>query len=59
MDGLTPEELAAQEDAAWDEKARRDADEASEDDYDAYMNDTQEGEINQHPDLWLDLNSID
>lgn len=55
MDSLTPEELATQEDAAWDEKARRDADEASEDAYDAFMRETQEGETDRHPDLWLDL----
>lgn len=35
---------AVEEDAAWDEKSRRDADEASEDAYDEYMRDTQEGE---------------
>ena len=34
-----------EEDIAWNEHRRRMADEASEDDYDAYMNDTQEGEI--------------
>lgn len=34
-----------EEDTAWDEHRRRMADEASEDDYDAYMNATQEGEI--------------
>lgn len=33
------------EDAAWDEKARRDADEASEDAYDEYVNATQDGEF--------------
>lgn len=48
-----------EEDAAWDEKRRRDADEASEDAYDAFMRETQEGEIDQHPDLWLDLNTVD
>ena len=44
MDNLTLEELAAQEDAAWDEKERRDA-ESSYESYDEYMRDTQEGEF--------------
>ena len=35
---------AQEEDTAWDEKRKREANEESEDAYDDYMNETQEGE---------------
>lgn len=41
---LTTLQREEEEDAAWDERARRDADEAADDAYDDYMRDTQEGE---------------
>lgn len=50
MDVLTDEELAAQEDAAWDEHERRKAVE-SEDGYDGWSRVTQDGEL---PEAWRD-----
>lgn len=44
-----------EEDTAWDEHRRRMADEASEDDYDAYMNATQDGE---YPQGWRDYHMM-
>lgn len=44
---LAAHERERQEDEAWDEKRKRDADEASEDAYDEYM---------QQPELWVDAN---
>lgn len=41
---LTTLEREQQEDAAWDEKRKRDANEESENAYDDYMSETQEGE---------------
>lgn len=55
MDTLTPDEIAAQEDAAWDEHQRRMADEASEDAYDEYMLETFDGE---YPQGWRDYHMI-
>lgn len=55
MDQLTPEELAAQEDAAWDERDRRLADEESESAYDDHMLETFEGE---YPQGWRDYHMM-
>lgn len=44
-----------EEDEAWDEKERRDAEEASEDGYDEYMSATHDGE---YPQGWRDLHMI-
>ena len=52
---LTTHERERQEDEAWDEKSRREADEQSEDDYDAYMLETFDGE---YPQGWRDVHMI-
>ena len=44
-----------EEDAAWNEHQQRMADEASERDYDEYMNEVQEGEF---PQGWRDVHMI-
>lgn len=54
MDELTPAEIAAQEDEAWDEHARMESllllEPDSDDEYDEYMRYTQEGEYQRELD---------
>lgn len=52
---LAAHERARQEDEAWNEHHRRMADEASENDYDEYMSETQDG---QYPQGWRDAHMI-
>lgn len=48
-------EREQQEDNAWDEKRKREADEESENAYDDYMRETQDGE---RPQGWLDYHML-
>lgn len=52
---LTTLQREQEEDAAWNEHQRRMANEASECDYDEYMNEAQEGEF---PQGWRDVHMI-
>lgn len=52
---LSTLERERQEDEAWDEKRKRDADEESENAYDEYMTETQEGE---YPQGWRDYHML-